>query len=164
MLALDAYNHAVWRHEVFDGVTLLQELRVRSNVELNLHTTLLQFLLNGVTHLAGRTNGNRRLRDHHDVLLQVLANSLGHLQHIFQIGRAVLIGRCAYSREDNLNVVEYRCQISSELQTASSHILLHQLIESRLVDGHLATLQALNLIGIDVYTRHVSTCVGETCA
>ena len=58
MLTLNTNHHTVGRHEVLDGITLLEELRVGSYIELNIDTTLLQLVLDGLAHLLGGTYGN----------------------------------------------------------------------------------------------------------
>ena len=97
MLTLHTDYHTVRRHEVLDGISLFEELRIRGYVELDVDTTLLEFILDGLAHLLRRTYRNSRLCHDHHIFVQMLTDGLSHLEHILQIGRAVLIRRCANS-------------------------------------------------------------------
>ena len=55
MFALHTYHHTVGAHEVLDGVTLLQELWIAGYIKLYLYAALLQFVLDGLAHLTGRS-------------------------------------------------------------------------------------------------------------
>ena len=108
MFALHTHHDTVGRHEVLDGITFLQELRIGGYVKLQvLQSTFGQLLFNGFAHLGSGTYGNGRLGDHYQIMVHVLTNGTSHLQHIFQVGRAILIRRSTYRREHNLHIVEH---------------------------------------------------------
>ena len=162
MLALDAHHNTVGTHEVLDGITLLKELRVRGHIELDINAALGQFVFNSLAYLLGGTYRYSRLRDDNHIILQVLTDGLSHLKNVLQVGRAVLVGRCSNGRKNYLNIVEHRSQIGSELQSARGHILFHEFVEPRLIDGYFAILQTFYLLSIYIDTRHVGTCISKT--
>ena len=163
MLALHTDHHTIGRHEILDGVALLEELRIRGHIELDVNTTLLQLVLDGLAHLSGSTHRHRRLGDYHHILFEVLANGLRHLQHIFQICTAVFVGRCAYSREDNFDIIQHRSQVGGELQSSGCNILLHQFVEAWLINRNDTFLQTLDFLGVDINTNHIGTCISKAC-
>lgn len=91
----------------------------------------------------------------------MLSELTGHGKHVFQIGRAVLIGRRANGREHHLDIIEHLGEVGSELEAFEAHITLHQLFETWLIDGHNTILQFLYLLCIDIDTRYMCSHLGE---
>ena len=98
------------------------------------------------------------------VFVEALSNGLGYLQHIGQVGRAVLVGWRADSREDDLLVVDDRSEVGRKLQSASLDILLNQLHETGLVDRNIVVLETLDLVSIGVDTSDDGACVRKARA
>lgn len=96
LLALGADNHTVGRHEVFDGGSLLEELRVGGDIEGDIHPTAVKLLKDGLLDFAGGADRDGGFGDKYGVFLDVAAKFAGHLQHIFEVGRAILVRRSAY--------------------------------------------------------------------
>ena len=136
LLALRTHHDTVGRHEVLDGSTLFQELRVRGHVERHLNAAPVQLLLDGGLHFLGSSDGNRRLGDQDGVFVDMLSELASHRQHIFQVGRAILVGRCPHGGENHLDIVEHLGEVGSELQAFKLHVTLDELFQARLVDRH----------------------------
>ena len=97
LLRLSTDYHTVRRHEVLDGSTLLQEFRIRGHVEGNIHTALVQLCLDGGLYFLGGSYRHCRFRHQNGVLVDVLTKLFGHCQHVFQVGRTILIRGCSHS-------------------------------------------------------------------
>ena len=93
----------------------------------------------------------------------MLADGLGHLQHIPEVSATVLIGRRAYSREHNLLIVEHIGQRGGKLEAARLHILGHQFVQSGLIDGHFPFGKHFYFFFVDVHAGHFNAHLGETC-
>ncbi len=65
--------------------------------------------------------------------LDIPPERAGHFQHVFQVGRAVLVGRCAYGREDYFHLVQTIREFGREVQTALFDIAPDEFFEPRLV-------------------------------
>ena len=89
-----------------------------------------------MAYFGSSTHGNGRLRNDNQVVVHVLSNGSCHLKHVFQVGGAVFVGRCADSREYYLYVVKYRGKIGGEAQASRCHILLDQFVKSWFKDGN----------------------------
>ena len=98
------------------------------------------------------------------VLGHVLADRRGDRQHIFQIGRAVLVGRRADRDELEQAVLHAFGRVGRELDAAGREVLLDQRIETRLVDRRLAALEPLDLALVDVDAQHVVAGLGKARA
>ena len=81
-----------------------------------------------------------------------------------KIRRAVLIGRRTDRDQDHLTVRDAGRRIGREGQTTRSGIAGDQGLQPGFVDRHLAALQALDLVRIDVDAEHAITRIGEAGA
>ena len=163
-LALHAHHHAVGTHKVLDGVAFLEKFGVARHVEFHLATALVEFALNRVVNFLRRTHRHGTLRYDNHVFIKVLANRLGHLQHIFQIGGTVFVGRCANGRKHDFLVVENIGQRGREFQSAGIDIFQDKFVESRLVNGNFALFQPFDFSCIHIDAGHVSTRISKTRA
>ena len=93
-----------------------------------------------------------------------MSDGLGHLQHIGQVGRAILVGWCADSREDDLLVVDDGSQVGRKLQSSCLDILLNQLHETWFVNRNIVVLETLDLVCIGVDTGDDGACVCKASA
>src|SRR5690625_6863409 len=80
ILLLDSYHHTVRPHEVIDCSPLLEEFRVGADME-----GLLGELGDHLTDPLGGTNGHGTLRDHHLLIIHILADRTSHSENILEI-------------------------------------------------------------------------------
>ena len=62
-------------------------------------TAFFQSLLHPGAHQVRRTNRNCRFVDDDAVLSEVFADRAGNGKHVLQVGRTILVGRCAHGDE-----------------------------------------------------------------
>ena len=146
---IHADDHAVRLHEIVDGRPLFQELGVRAHVEWRAGP--LRDL--GADPLR-RSDRDGALRDDHFGLVHVVADRARHLEHVLQIGRAVLVGWRANRNEDDFGALHGVRHVRREDQAAVPLIPHDHGFESRLVDRQLILLERRNLGGIDVGANH----------
>ena len=82
-------------------------------------------------------------------------------QHVLEVGRAVLVGGRADRDHLEQAVRDAFGGIGREPQPALGHVALDQLVEARLVDGHLAAIETLDLARIDVDADDLVARIGE---
>ena len=78
------------------------------------------------------------------------ADRFGDGQHVRKVGRAVLFGRRANGDELEQAVADALFGVGRELQPTFVEVALDHDVETRLVDGDLARLQACHLAGVDI--------------
>ena len=84
-----------------------------------------------------------------------------HIDHIFQVGRAILVGRGSHGAEHDRHLIYDVFQTGSELQASCFHIAAYHNVESWLVDGHYSIFQVIDFPLVDVDTSHMNTHVGK---
>ncbi len=88
---------------------------------------------------------------HDDLLLvHALADRSGDVEHVLEVGRAVLVRRRAHRDEDDLRLLCDPWHIGREAQAAGGDVPLHQGLESGFIDGDMSPVQRLHLLIIDV--------------
>ena len=130
-------------------------------------TSALRFASDSATaapHLVGGSDRHGRLGDDHLVFGHVLADGPRDRQHIFQVGGAVFIGRCAHRDELQLAVRHAFGGRGRETQAFGLGIGLDQGIEARFMDGDFAPLEAFDLFGVYIDAKHVIAGIGKACA
>ena len=131
-------------HEVRNGRPLLEELGVGHHRERHDGFALAQGLTDLLAHAVCRAHGHRALVDHHFVVLHVASDRARHLQHVRQIGRAILGCRRAHGDEDDGAVDGGLRRIGGELQTPGRGIACHQVRQAGLVNGDATLPQHLD--------------------
>ena len=126
--ALDAYDHAVGRHEIFDGRAFLQEFGVRGHVERHLAAAFVYLFPDHGLDLLRRTDGYGAFGDEHRILLDVATERTGDFEHVFQVCRTVFVGRCADGREDYFHLVQAVRQFGREVQAPLLDIALNKFL------------------------------------
>ena len=164
LLRLCAYHHTIGGHEVLDGCTFLQELRVAGHIEGDGDTTLVELFLDDSLDLLGGANRDGGLRDEDCVFMDVLSELSGDSKDVSQIGRAIFIGWRTYSREDHLYIIEDLGEVGGEVKTVELDIALDEFLETRLIDGHDAILELVDLLFIDIDTGDMGSHLSEACA
>jgi len=160
-LVLDADHHPVGLHEILDRRALAQELGVGGNVELRLRVGLGDHLL----HLPVGAHRHGGFGHHHGIAGQRPGDLLRGGHHIGQIRMAVAAPcRGADGDEHRLGAIHRGGQIGGEAEPPRLHVLLHQLLQPRLVDRHLARLQPGDLARVLVDADHVMAEIRKTDA
>ena len=85
-------------------------------------------------------------------------------QNVRKVGRAVLFGRRANGDELEQAVADALFGVGRELQPTLVKVALDHHVETRLVDGNLARLQARHLTGVDIDADHVIACLSKAGA
>jgi len=147
---LGANHHAVGLHEVVDGGALLQELGIADNAE-----RVGSLAPDGLAHTRRRSDRHSALVNHDLVAVHGLGDIAGDVEHVRQVGRSVLVLRCADRYEHDAGSPHGTSEILSELQPLFEPVPLDHLLQARLVDGHHAATKLTDLRRVFVDTRHV---------
>ena len=94
----------------------------------------------------------------------MLGDSPGDVQHVAEIGGAVLVGGRADGDEQDLAVVDGRGCIGGELQTPGRGVAFQHRLETGFVDGYFAAIQRIDLGLVDVHTDDLITHFGKAGA
>ena len=81
----------------------------------------------------------------------------GDLENVFQVGRAVLAGRCRKSQEDDLRIADTFRQVRGEAESALFDVTFEQDIQVRFVNRDFATLHTRDFRCVDIDAYHVVT-------
>ena len=155
LFAVGAHHNPVRLHEVVDGRPFFQEFRVGDHIKIQLQAAVVQLGTNRGFHLVARANRYGGFVHHHLVIIHVLADGLGHGQHVLQVGRAVFVRRCAHGDELQGAVLDGFLGIGGKGQAAGFNRMLHDVIQARLVNGDLAVLQLFDFALVDIHAQHV---------
>ena len=93
LFALHTHHHTVGLHKIINGIAFLEEFRIACYIERHLYTPFIQFCLNGSLYFLGGSYRHCTLSDHHNIMIDMLANGFCHFQHITQISTAVFVRR-----------------------------------------------------------------------
>ncbi len=159
LLASHADDDAIGLVEVVDRGAFLEELGVARDVEGH---------LGDLGHLPGqlgvRADRDRAL-DHDDLRAgEVRGDLAADRPDAAQVGAAVGALRRPDGDEDDLGLGDPRAQVGREGQPAVARVAMDQLGQPRLVDRHLALLQALDLRLDLVDAHHVVAALGQAGA
>ena len=143
---LGADDYAIRLHEVFDRRALLQELGVAHDAE-----RLGRLFRDHGSDLLGRPDGHGALVDDHRVLVDRSAHFERHIEHVLQVGGAVVTLRRPDGDEHDFGRFHGGRQVGREAQALFAVIAPDHFLEPWLVDWHLAGLQSgdLRLVLID---------------
>ena len=158
-----AHHDAVGPHEVFNGRAFFQEFGVGHHHKR--HVALAAFIQLGLDfcrHALCSAHGHGRFVHHHLEAVHVLANLPGHGQHVLQIGRAVFRGRCAHCNEHHLGIGQRLRHGGGEAQPPGLLVALHQIVQTRLMDGHTTGLQQQHAGGVVIDPHHPVARLGQT--
>ena len=103
-VAIDPDDNAIRTHKVLDSIPLFEELRIRSHIKGNGHTTLALCGLDGLAHLEIRPYGYGALGDDQTIVRHRFADGTCYGEDVTQIRRAVFIGGRADRTEDDLHM------------------------------------------------------------
>ena len=146
-------------HEVLDRRTLAQELGIADDGEL------LAVMALGLDDLADHLPGPDRysaLGDNDLVAGQMGADRCGHFPDEGQIGGAIRPRGGTDGDKDGSRVFESGPQLGGKAEPTLVHVLTHQGLETRLVDGYLSLLERFDLVRDFVHTDDIHPEVGKT--
>ena len=161
-MAVHSDYHAVGVHEILDGRAFLQEFGVRGHVERYLAAAFVYLFPDHGLDLLRRTDGYGAFGDEHRIFLDVAAERTGDFEHVFQVCRTVLVGRCADGREDYFHLVQAVRQLGREVQAPLLDIAFDEFFEPRLVNRDEAVVQGVDLFPVDVDARNIEPHFCET--
>ena len=163
-LALDSDHYAVGAHEVFDGAAFFQKLGIGSHVEFDFGSPAGELLPHDLLNPARRAYRNGALGDQQRIFLDCRAERTRHFEHVAQVGVAVLVRRGSYGDEYDLDAVHAGGQIGLETQPSRLHVLLHDRVESGLVDRNPPVLELFDFRGVRVDADHLGAHFRKTGA
>jgi hypothetical protein len=143
---------------------LLQELGVGDDAEGMVGAARGQRLRHGLAHLLGRAHRHRALGDDEPAAVHVAADVARRREHVPHVGRAVVAGGRAHGDELHLAVGGGECGVGGEGQAPRGHVAAHHLLQPGLVQRHLASLQARDLVAVQVQAQHFVAHVGQAGA
>ncbi len=155
-VGVGAEHDAVRAHEIVHRRPLLQELGVRHHREADAGLAARgQGLGHHGANLVAGAHRHGGLVDDHLEAVHVLGDAAGGRQHVFQVGRAVFVGRRAHGDELHVAVRHAGCHVRRELQAARRAVAVDQLLQARLVDRYAAGVEQIDLLLVDVEAEHV---------
>ena len=86
---------------------------------------------------------------------------VGDAQHVFDIGRTVLVRRRADGDELESAVLDAFCCVRGEDEPAGGAVFLDEPFQTGLVDRNMALLEAFDFAGVDVDADHVMSRLGK---
>ena len=142
---LDAQDHAVGSHEVFDRCSFFQELRVAADMKRKLG-----FARDSLGDPGRAADRDGRFSDDHSLPRHVPADECRHFEDVLQICGSIFARRCA-NRDDHDFCRRNRVrQVGGEREPALFLISLDQRIQPGLINRHVTLLQSRDLLAIDV--------------
>ena len=162
--AVRTQHDAIRPHAVLDRIALLEEFRIRRDVEHDPDAPAVELGLDRVAHAVGGADRHGRLVDDDRRSLEILADRSRHREHVAQVGAAILIRWRADGDEDQVAVgYGTRC-IGREIEPAGAVIGQHHILEPGLVDRDHALLEAAHLGLVDIDAEHVIADLGKAGA
>ena len=156
-VVVGADHHSVGPQEVVDRGALAQELRVRRHAESHRPPLFLELLLDDVTHAIGGAHGHRALGNDDLVAIHRMGDFLSHLFYGTEIGGAVRSRGSLHGDEDHERRTDRGGGVRGEGEASGAHVALHELLETGLVDGHLAPVEGRNLLAVLVGADHLQS-------
>jgi hypothetical protein len=155
VVVVRADDDAVGAHEVVDGGAFLEEFRVRHDVERKAAAARPQDGVNFRPDLVRGADGNGALVHDDALTVHVLRDIARGGQHVLQVGRAVLVGRCANGDHLDFAVQRRFARVGGEGQPACLHVAPHDIRQAGLMDGNAAASQQRDLGFVQVQAQDV---------
>ena len=140
-----ADDDALRHHAVVHRRPFLEELGVRDDVEI-----VPGQAGEGFPHLVGGSHRNRTLVDDDLVALHELPDGGGHLQHVRQVGRSVLVGRGPHGDEEHGGRIHGQGGVRGEREPSRFDVPLDHGFQARFIDGAFAAVETLHFFRVDV--------------
>ena len=157
-LRADANDHAVGSHQILDGKSLPQKLRVADHVEINVGFAI---TLDGLRHIVAGLDRHGALINHYFIAGHGAGNLARDLFDEAQIHRPVRQGRRWHGDEDHIRPLHALRRARGETQPARGGVLFYQLLQTWFVNGDAALLQDLHLGGIVIHADHPVAHLGK---
>jgi len=113
------------------------------------------------THPLRGADRNRALGDDQLGPIHVSADGARHIQHVLQVGRAVLIRWRAHGDENDIRPLDRGADVGGELEAAIALVAHDQRLEPRLVDRQPVLAEAVDLGRVDVGAQDIIARFGE---
>src|SRR5436190_6723927 len=130
-------NDSIRTHEITDRRALTQKFGIGCHAKVGFYFLIFADKLPQPLSGAYR---NGRFSDQHFVADHRFGNVFSGLLIVAHVGRAVILGRCSYSKKDNLRSLDCGCEIGSEVEATFSRISIDHLIEPGLVYRNAALI------------------------
>ncbi|MNK42667.1 hypothetical protein D3C87_613580 [compost metagenome] len=147
-----ADDDPVRAHAVGEGAAFLEEFRVghHPHLQISLAATQ-QFAVGGGQHLIGGADRHRGFDDQRAIGLHVRGDLAGDVEHVAEIGRAVLIGGGADGDENQLGMLDRVTGLGTEQQAAGLDVFLKRAGQTWLTNGRHCLLQLFNFVWVNVH-------------
>ena len=162
LLAIHSDYHPVGVHEILDGRTFLEKFGIRGYVERYVYATFLQFFPDGGFYFLCRADGYGAFGYQQGVAVDFLSERSRYVQHVMQVGAAVLVRRSSHGAENDFNFIENQGKVGREMETSLTDVFFDKFLESRLINRHDAVVELIDLFRVDIHTGHIRAHFGET--
>ena len=162
LVIVAADDDPVRAHEVGHRDAFLEKFRVGNHGEREFQTAFGENAGDGFPHHISGADRHGGFIDHDPVAVQVLANGASNSADVLQIRRTILVGRSADRDELEQAMGDARRNIGGESQPAAGAVAANHLIQTRFVDGDLATLQQRHLALVHIDAQHLVADFGKT--
>ena len=152
-----ADDDAVGLHEVFDGGAFFEELGVRDHAEGDALAPFCQLVGYGGPYLVAGADGDGGFVDDEFVAGHAAGDVARGREHVFQVCRAVFIGRRADGNELQLPEGDGFVDVGGEPEPAGGDVAGDDLIEAGLVDGDATGIQCFYFAGVKIKAQDVVT-------
>src|SRR5580765_186327 len=115
-------------------------------------------------HTAGGTDRHCRLVNDDLEAAHVFADVVRGSEYILQIGRTIFIGRGTDRDELNVTMGHAGGNVGRKCQPTSNAIARDYVFQTRLMDRNTAAVENIDLVSIDIETKHVVTQLRQTSA
>ncbi|MDQ0654299.1 hypothetical protein QFZ38_004555 [Pseudomonas cedrina] len=159
--ALTADDDAVRAAAVGDGRAFLEKLRVGDDIEFQVPAGQVQGLFDVCTQGVAGADGHGGFLHQNYRVPAVPGYRIAHRQHVLQVSRAIFVRRRAHGDKQHLAMFDGQLLVKGEMQAPALQVLLHHRRQPRLEDAHMALLQQLDLVLVDVHANDVVTHLGQ---
>ncbi len=155
LLRVSTHHDTCTAREVFQRSTFLEEFRVGADIKVVHRTALVQHLGDARGDTVCCPHWYGRLVDDDLVAIHELTDGARHGQYILEVGTTVFIRRRADSDELQSAMLDSLAGIGSEAKAPRFDIAQHHTLETRLIDGYLATLETVDLGLVHIHAHYI---------
>ena len=149
-------------HEILDGRTFLEKFGIRGYVERYVHTAFFEFFPDGGFYFLCRADGYGAFGYQQGIAVDFMSERSRYVQHIMQIGAAVLVRWGSHGAENDFDFAENRGKIGREMETSFTDVFFDKFLESRLINRHDAVVEFIDLFGVDIHASNIRAHFGKT--
>jgi hypothetical protein len=155
LIAFTADDDTVRTPAIGNRRAFLQEFRVGDDLDLQQAADLDQALVDVRAQGIAGAHRNRGFLHQNHRLLAMPRDGFTHGEHVAQVRRTIVARRRADRDEQHLAVLHREFFIGGELQSLGFQAFAHEAGEARLENAHVALLQQLDFLFVDVHADHV---------